>query len=623
MGFFDLDWFNGFNEFIKTESSVFDSNKNYYQKIPEEGYKKIEDLNDLNIGDYYYEGYINFSPPLICNITTLNINDNTPNIKMDGIVLTCAGNDSDNYNDNLKRYAQPNETYYDIREKEKIEELIGKNFSNNGFLGPGGNLNNKQVNALIGKIENKNIFIPLKITPWTLPGNLLNYNNYIQIMVGESSNFAMAKAMYKEALKLIAYLLKYHDKEKLTPVSSGESTENDESIFITTDNEIFSFKENYSIRLSDSIKQYYNNIFNQSVEDFFLEDLNQVCSAIRLSSGESLNSDSPVKDFKQTINKKNYYNLKSKTIIIEKKSGNDNDGWMNKISFSTLIPLIKKVYMQLTGEGIQFYNELLYPKEDIKYFLTNNITKWNMLDSGLLSSLSFSDINELKAGLINQKVINNDAQTIITNTEISSVPEKTYNKNYLIYPTEIMCFSRYTHDSAHSDYPWDETGKGDEDRSYFYCPCDEMYVARISYRTKGNDASPNVVWLTSANKVVMANGEEDIVSIMIMHGEDEDIAKLSQGQVFYRKDPVILEGRTGKASNYHFHLSVGTGNIIDGGWQPGWGPPNGSLTVSGKCLQPNEAFFVDPNFTTEIWNSEGLTFKELKEEQYEQYRYIY
>jgi len=97
-----------------------------------------------------------------------------------------------------------------------------------------------------------------------------------------------------------------------------------------------------------------------------------------------------------------------------------------------------------------------------------------------------------------------------------------------------MNISRFDHDTYHTDYPWDECGDPSENRSLFYCPCNEMEIVRIYHRDKTNSYDPNVIWLTSTSKVKMANGLEDIVTIMIMHGEDKDINILSKGQTFTR-----------------------------------------------------------------------------------------
>lgn len=624
MAFFDYKWLNFFKPVSDAEDYV--QGKNYFEPIKDpsdptfslndpEDFQLVENPDEDHYAEYY-RGYIRFSPPQTCNITQLEINPpeaETSNIQMDGIVLTCPGsNNAYDYNNTLKRYAQPNEKYYAEMTaiKDEILTLIGENSSDNGFLGSDGELQHIRVNALVGKIDGSQTFIPLKITPWTIPGDLLDYNNYIQIMVCEDSNIAIAKVMYKEALKLIAYLLKYCDKDK--PSSSDLVPTGSELIPI--DSEKFSFKNNYSICLSNSIKEYYTNIFNQSVEEFFLDDLNSVLSVLLLEENEE---DSPVQDIsKKNSDNKSYYKLTSKEIIINKpiQSSESIDMWaQEKISFSTLIPLIKKVYMQLTGEGIQFYNELLYPKEDLEYFLTNNIKKWNIIDSGLLSSLSFSDINELKAGLMNLKTINNNTQTITTNTEIESDSSSSYSKNYLVYPTTVLNIYRYEHTDSkypHTDYPWDEDGDPNEERSWFYCPCDKMKIARIYYRDVTNSNDPNVIWLTSTDKVVLANGDFDYVTIMIMHGRDEDINKLSKGQVFTRQDPIILEGDTGYVSGLHFHLSIGTGEINGTGWTS---YSSGSLDVKGECIEPQDAFFIDPKITR-VERDLGRTFKELKEE---------
>lgn len=183
------------------------------------------------------------------------------------------------------------------------------------------------------------------------------------------------------------------------------------------------------------------------------------------------------------------------------------------------------------------------------------------------------------------------------------------SKNYLIYPTEVMRITQtYNGDYSHSpnftgspaDYPIDE-GCVDSNRSYFYCPCDEMEIKRI-YTT-----GTNTIWLESTTPVEMPFGSA-YVTMLVMHVNTEDLSKLYVGQKFIRKQAMFPEGNDG-AKAYHFHISVGTGKISGLGWvknsQGGW-----VLTTTGMCLKPEHAFYVDPTFTTVV-NSMGLSFTNL------------
>ena len=188
------------------------------------------------------------------------------------------------------------------------------------------------------------------------------------------------------------------------------------------------------------------------------------------------------------------------------------------------------------------------------------------------------------------------------------------NKNYLIYPTKVMNItqnysSSYSHGS-HSqgnpkDYPIDEACQ-DAGRDYFYCPCDEIMVAHIYGVNNSNKT--NTIWLQSTSKVVGPFGE-DYITILITHPEDDDLSKLKEGQKFTRGQAIFREGKDGNATGYHFHIAVGTGKFTGSGWvqnsQKAW-----VNQTTGKQLKPEEAFYVDSNFTA-IKYTNGITFKKL------------
>ena len=188
--------------------------------------------------------------------------------------------------------------------------------------------------------------------------------------------------------------------------------------------------------------------------------------------------------------------------------------------------------------------------------------------------------------------------------------------NYLTYPTADMNITQnysdgYSH-APHSqgspaDYPIDE-GCSDSGRDWFYCPCDEMVVARI-YGV--GTAGTNTVWLSSTSKVHMPCGE-DFVTIQVIHPNDDTLSGLSVGQKFHRGDRMFLEGDDGNATGYHFHIAVGIGESVGSGWtqnsQGVW-----VNQTSGKQLKPEEAFWIDDAFTT-VKNDGGIAFRHLSTE---------
>lgn len=193
------------------------------------------------------------------------------------------------------------------------------------------------------------------------------------------------------------------------------------------------------------------------------------------------------------------------------------------------------------------------------------------------------------------------------------------NKNYLIYPLKTMRITQtYLGKTSHlphtqaekADYPIDEGGS-DTGRDYIYCPLDEMVVKRIYGIGSGGT---NTIWLESTQKALFADGSEDYCVLMIIHPNDDDLRKISVGQVFTRKEKICREGSDGATAN-HLHLSVGQGKIKGNGWIKN---SNGKwvLAVAGKTMKPENAFYVDETFT-KIMNSKGLSFKSLGGEKKE------
>ena len=153
------------------------------------------------------------------------------------------------------------------------------------------------------------------------------------------------------------------------------------------------------------------------------------------------------------------------------------------------------------------------------------------------------------------------------------------------------------------DWPWDEGGK-DQDRDPLYAPCN-LVVKKIYGR--GN-RGVNTIWLESTEKVEFANGTVDYVTFMIIHPNDSDIKRLYEGMVIKKGAYVCYEGVDGATGN-HLHISVGVGKMSGSGWAQN---ANGKwvLTVTGAPIKPEEAFYIDPNFTT-VKSKGGISFKTL------------
>jgi hypothetical protein len=152
-----------------------------------------------------------------------------------------------------------------------------------------------------------------------------------------------------------------------------------------------------------------------------------------------------------------------------------------------------------------------------------------------------------------------EIESAVTNTE-----------NYLTYPCKTMNISQnYNGSTSHynsshgspKDYPIDEACE-DTGRSSMYCPCDKMIIKRI-YGV--GDSRTNTIWLRSTEKVKTPGGEDYIV-MMVIHPLDDDLSNLHEVQEFSKGDFMFKEGDDGHATGYHFHISIGFGDIVGTGW---------------------------------------------------------
>lgn len=184
------------------------------------------------------------------------------------------------------------------------------------------------------------------------------------------------------------------------------------------------------------------------------------------------------------------------------------------------------------------------------------------------------------------------------------------SKNYLIYPTKVMKITQNHTDGNHAkhskgvpfDYPFDEACEN-TGRSWFYCPCDEVRIAKVY------TAGVNTVWMESVQPVVTPIGET-YVTIMVEHMDDDDMRALSVGKIFRRGDKMFREGKDGATGN-HFHISVAFGKMKGGGWQKN---SKGSWVISatGTPVSAAEAFYIGD---TSIVNAKGYKFKKLPKEE--------
>lgn len=182
---------------------------------------------------------------------------------------------------------------------------------------------------------------------------------------------------------------------------------------------------------------------------------------------------------------------------------------------------------------------------------------------------------------------------------------------YLTYPFKIMRITQnYSGSTSHrphttgspKDFPIDEGGK-DGGRDPMYAPCD-LIVKRIYGVGTGGT---NTLWVESDDEVITPSGT-DFITMQITHPNDSDLRRLKVGQVIKKGEILCYEGIDGATGN-HIHFSIGFGKMKNSGWVQNsnrkW-----VLSVTGKTLKPEEAFYVDKSFTT-IASSGGIAFKNL------------
>ena len=186
--------------------------------------------------------------------------------------------------------------------------------------------------------------------------------------------------------------------------------------------------------------------------------------------------------------------------------------------------------------------------------------------------------------------------------------------NYLTYPFRVMKITQsYDGTTSHlphmtgtpKEYALDEAGI-DGGRDWVYCPCDRMKVVKLTgVGAKGT----NALYLTSTEKCSLANGTKAVVTIQLVHPNDDDLKKLKVGQIFRRGEKICREGTDGNATGNHIHMAVGLGTIVGTGWQLN-SKNKWVLVTTGGPIKPEDAFFIDRDFTKFV-NDDGLKFKNL------------
>lgn len=156
------------------------------------------------------------------------------------------------------------------------------------------------------------------------------------------------------------------------------------------------------------------------------------------------------------------------------------------------------------------------------------------------------------------------------------------------------------------DFPIDVAGN-DGGRSWFFAPVDMEVVA-----IKGQENSmTNTIWLRTTNRVQTPSGQFKVF-IALTHWNDNDphIAKLKVGSIIKKGEPICEEGTDGATAN-HLHLVIGNADKDCGNGLIQ--NSNGKWVSNGWCLYPQDAMYIDKNFT-QVLDTCGINFQEVPKE---------
>lgn len=185
-------------------------------------------------------------------------------------------------------------------------------------------------------------------------------------------------------------------------------------------------------------------------------------------------------------------------------------------------------------------------------------------------------------------------------------------KEYAIYPFQYMNITQNWNQGNHiphwkkstdySDKPWDEACK-DSGRDYFI-PQNDFIVEEV---LGINSNITNSVRLKSVNKLYLPYKlDPDYLHLTLTHMNEDNLKQVKKGQILKKGDKILLEGMDGPATGNHFHVTANLGSyhgILKNS--------NGSWCYTyDKSLLPEEAFYIDTNFTI-IKNSNGSKFQNI------------
>lgn len=190
------------------------------------------------------------------------------------------------------------------------------------------------------------------------------------------------------------------------------------------------------------------------------------------------------------------------------------------------------------------------------------------------------------------------------------------SREFAIYPFKHMNITQ-RHDQGnhkphwykvtnHSDKPWDEACK-DTGRSYFE-PQNDFLIQQV--KGLNTTKSTNAVRLKSVNKLYIPYKKDpDYLYVTLTHMNEDNLKQVKEGQILKKGTKILMEGTDGQATGNHFHITANIGKYYgllqnnNGKW----------CWTYEKSLLPNEAFYLDKDYTT-IKNANKYSFKDVPKE---------
>lgn len=166
---------------------------------------------------------------------------------------------------------------------------------------------------------------------------------------------------------------------------------------------------------------------------------------------------------------------------------------------------------------------------------------------------------------------------------------------YAIFPMEYLHITQTSGEGTHL-YNWAVDLAGvDTGIDDFYAP----FTLRIVRLQKGY----NIVWAQSVEKVHLANGGLDYVTVLLEHSNNID--DLYVGQVIPQGEIFYAEGTAGNASGNHVHCEFGLGQYVNEGCYHA----EDDRVAANNGIAANEILFLTES--TQVIDEGGFTWEAL------------